>query len=114
MSPCPVELTRTQMKFAQVDKLVLLPMDLTTSAGGWVVSNEQVCTMVQEAPDLFFGFASVDPYREDALEVLEKAFKEQGLMGLYLNPSKQAFFPDDPMMDKIYEKCVEYNKPIIF
>lgn len=52
--------------------------------------------MVQEAPDLFFGFASVDPYREDALEVLEKAFKEQGLMGLYLNPSKQAFFPDDP------------------
>lgn len=114
MSPFPVELTRTQMKFAQVDKLVLLPMDLTTSAGGWVVSNEQVCTMVQEAPDLFFGFASVDPYREDALEVLEKAFKEQGLMGLYLNPSKQAFFPDDPMMDKIYEKCVEYNKPIIF
>ena len=36
MSPFPVELTRTQMKFAQVDKLVLLPMDLTTSAGGWV------------------------------------------------------------------------------
>ena len=70
MSPFPVELTRAQMEFAHVDKLVLLPMDLTTSAGGWVVSNEQICTMIKEAPDLFFGFASVDPYRKDALEVL--------------------------------------------
>ena len=114
MSPFPVELTRAQMKFANVDKLVLLPMDLTTSAGGWVVSNDQICTMVEEAPDIFFGFASVDPYREDALDVLEHAFKDQKLMGLYLNPSKQAFFPDDLMMDRIYEKCIEYDKPIIF
>ena len=76
--------------------------------------DDQICTMVEEAPDIFFGFASVDPYREDALDVSEHAFKDQKLMGLYLNPSKQAFFPDDPMMDRIYEKCIEYDKPIIF
>lgn len=114
MSPFPVDLTRTQMKFAGVDKLVLLPLDLTTTAGGWVVTNEEIKTMVDEAPDLFFGFASVDPHRPDALEVLDHAFKDLKLMGLKLNPSKQAFYPDDPMMDKIYEKCLEYNKPIMF
>jgi hypothetical protein len=66
------------------------------------------------APDLFYGFASVDPHRPDALEVLDYAFKDLKLMGLKLNPSKQVFYPADPMMDKIYEKCIEYNKPIMF
>ena len=114
MSPFPVELTRTQMKFSHVDKLVLLPLDLTTSAGGWVVSNDEICTMLNAAPDLFFGFASVDPHRKDALQVLNKAFDEQNLMGLYLNPAKQKFYPDDEIMDKIYTKCISANKPIIF
>ena len=50
----------------------------------------------------------------DALEVLDHAFKDQKLSGLKLNPSKQAFYPDDPMMDPIYKKCLEYNKPIMF
>ncbi|MDD3174596.1 MAG: amidohydrolase family protein [Herbinix sp.] len=114
MSKFPVELTRTQMEFAGVDKLVLLPLDLTTQMKGWVVTNEEVRQMMDIAPDLFYGFASVDPYREDALEVLDYAFKELKLMGLKLNPSKQAFYPSDPMMDKIYKKCIEYNKPIMF
>lgn len=114
MSPFPVELTRAQMKFAGVDKLVLLPLDLTAHQGGWVVSNEQVRTMMDLAPDLFYGFASVDPARPDALEVLDYAFRDLKLMGLKLNPSKQEFYPTDPCMDKIYEKCLEYNKPIMF
>ena len=56
----------------------------------------------------------MDPYRPDALEVLDHAFKNQKLAGLKLHPSKQAFYPDDPMMDPIYKKCLEYNKPIMF
>ncbi len=114
MSTFPVELTRTQMEMAGVDKLVLLPLDLTTQMGGQVVTNEEIRTMVDLAPDLFFGFASVDPYRPDALEVLDYAFGELKLMGLKLNPSKQAFFPADKIMKPIYEKCIEYNKPIMF
>jgi uncharacterized protein len=114
MSKFPVELTRTQMKFAGVDKLVLLPLDLTTQMEGCVVTNEEIRKMMNIAPDLFYGFASVDPYRKDAIEVLEYAFKDLKLMGLKLNPSKQAFYPADAIMDKIYEKCIEYNKPIMF
>lgn len=114
MSTFPVELTRTQMKFAGVDKLVLLPLDLTTKQGGCVVTNEEIRKMVDIAPDLFYGFASVDPRREDAAEVLDHAFRDLKLMGLKLNPSKQEFYPSDPIMDKIYKKCLEYNKPILF
>ena len=82
--------------------------------GGWFVSNDQIKQLVDFAPDRFIGFASVDPRRPDALEVLVHAFKNQKLAGLKLNPSKQAFYPDDPMMDPIYKKCLEYNKPIMF
>ena len=104
----------TRMDHEGIDRFVLLPMDLTTRYGGWVVSNDEIEQIVAAAPNRFIGFASVDPYRPDALEVLDHAFKDQKLSGLKLNPSKQAFYPDDPMMDAIYQKCLEYNKPIMF
>ena len=69
---------------------------------------------MDKRPDMLIGFASVDPHRPDALEVLDYAFKDLKLMGLKLNPSKQVFYPGDSMMDKIYEKCIQYNKPIMF
>lgn len=60
--------------YAGIDKVILLPMDLTTTTGGCVGTNEQVKKLVEEYPERFIGFASVDPNREDALEVLEYAF----------------------------------------
>ena len=108
------EVTFTQMDSFGIDRLVLLPLDLTTTHGGWIVSNDEIEKIVQAAPDRFIGFASVDPRRPDALEVLDHAFRDQKLAGLKLNPSKQAFYPADPMMDPIYKKCLEYNKPIMF
>ncbi|MBQ2791879.1 MAG: amidohydrolase [Oscillospiraceae bacterium] len=106
--------TFTRMDNGGPDKMVLLPLDLTTRYGGWIANNEEVKQIVDYAPDRFIGFASVDPYRPDALEVLEHAFKDLKLAGLKLHPSKQAFYPDDPMMDPIYEMCIKYNKPIMF
>ena len=100
--------------YAGIDKVILLPMDLTTTTGGCVGTNEQVKKLVEEYPERFIGFASVDPNREDALEVLEYAFKDLKLKGLKLHPSKQHFYPDDPKMDEIYRMCIKYNRPITF
>lgn len=108
------EVTFTQMDSFGFDRLVLMPLDLTTTHGGWIVSNDEIEQIVNAHPDRFIGFASIDPRRPDALEVLEHAFKNQKLSGLKLNPSKQAFYPADPMMDPIYELCIKYNKPIMF
>ena len=92
----------------------LLPLDVTTTAGGWVVNNDQVEALCKLHPDKFYGFASVDPHRADALEVLERAFQQQGLQGLKLNPAKQRFDPADERMEPIYALCERENKPIIF
>lgn len=113
-SPYPLESVLIEMDYKNVDKTVLLPEDITTLHGGHIVTNEEIKRIVDLAPDRFIGFASVDPHRPDALEVLDYAFKELGLMGLKLHPSKQQFYPYDDRLKPIYEKCLEYDKPIMF
>jgi predicted TIM-barrel fold metal-dependent hydrolase len=113
-TPNPMEHMIAVMDHAGIDQTVLLPLDVTTLSGDTVISNEEIKKLVDRAPDRLIGFASVDPHRRDAIEVLDYAFKNLGLMGLKLNPSKQKFYPDDDQLEPIYQKCLEYNKPIMF
>lgn len=113
-SPYPLESVLIEMDYKNVAKTVLLPEDITTLHGGHIVTNEEIKTIVDLAPDRFIGFASVDPRRPDAVEVLDYSFKELGLMGLKLHPSKQRFYPYEDMLKPIYEKCLQYDKPIMF
>ncbi|MFC4660725.1 amidohydrolase family protein [Oceanobacillus aidingensis] len=113
-SPHPLEQVFIEMNYTKVDKLVLLPEDISIIQGGYIISNEQIKKLIDMAPDKFIGFASVDPSRDDAIEVLEYAFKDLKLQGLKLHPSKQKFYPNEDKMKKIYETCISFNKPIIF
>lgn len=110
----PLSLFVLQMDAAGIDKSVISAEDVTTRAGDTIVSNEEVQKLVELCPDRLIGFASVDPWRKDALEVLEKAFGEQKLSGLKLSPSIQRFMPNDPMMEPIYALCERHQKPILF
>jgi uncharacterized protein len=110
----PVELFLAQMDAAGIDKAVLLPDDLTSQHGGTLVSNDEVKFLVECCPDRFFGFASVDPGRGDALEALEHAFSDLHLEGLNLHPCLQQFYPDDEKMKPIYDLCLKYGKPVLF
>ena len=82
-----VETWRNMHRYAGIDKVFLLPLDVTCAAGGCVGTNEETERLQRLYPDMFFGFASVDPHRADAAEVLERAFADQGLAGLHLHPS---------------------------
>ncbi|WP_042354488.1 amidohydrolase family protein [Bacillus rubiinfantis] len=113
-SPYDYEEIAVEMDYGKIDRSILLPLDLTTQSGGYIVSNEEIKTIIDRYPNRFIGFASVDPYREDALEVVEHAFKDLKLSGLKLHPAKQKFYPDDEKLWPIYQKCLEYDKPILF
>ena len=65
----PLSLFITQLDAAGIDKAVLSAEDVTTRAGGVIVSNEEVKKLVDMYPDRLIGFAGVDPRREDAAEV---------------------------------------------
>ncbi len=110
----PMKLLFAQMDHADVDMLCLLPLDLTTQCGIRIVENEDICNLVRKWPGRFLGFASVDPWREDAASVLENAFTNLRLNGLKLNPSRQKFFPTDERLEPLYEICIRYNKPVMF
>ena len=110
----PLQHIFNQMKCAEIDKLTLLPLDLLSIDGNSVVSNTEIVEIVKQAPERFIGFASVDPHREDAVNILEYAFEELHLAGLKLHPSKQKFYPMDIGLLPLYECCIRHNKPIIF
>lgn len=103
---------KTLCNVSGIDKLCLLPLDLFQK--GNLGTNEQVSELVYKEPELFIAFASVDPHRENTLELIETAFTELGLSGLFLHPSQQKFYPDEEWMYPIYELCIQHNKPIIF
>lgn len=100
-------------KIHGIDKCILLPHDYSVEYGDYI-DNAKVKEVVDKANGAFWGFASVDPARPDALEVVEHAFRDLGLSGLKLHPAKQHFYPQDEKMFPIYELCQKYNKPITF
>ena len=110
----PLKLCMKQMDAAGIDKSVISAEDVTTKEGSTIVSNEEVRKLVDLYPERLIGFASVDPNREDALAVAEKAFTELKLDGLKLSPAMQWFYPNDEKVYPLYELCIRYNKPVLF
>ena len=110
----PLSLFITQLDAAGIDKAVLSAEDVTTRAGGVIVSNEEVKKLVDMYPDRLIGFAGVDLGGRRVVEEKEKAFTELEMKGLKLSPAMQYFMPGDPLMKPLYEICLKYNKPILF
>lgn len=110
----PMKANFNRLNCAKIDISVLSPLDLTTTRGRWFVTNEQTKKLQDTYPDRFLGMASVDPMRDDASVVLEHAFADLELSGLYLHPSLQKFYPDDERCEPIWNICEKYNKPILF
>lgn len=114
MGPAPMELLRKQYALADISHVFLLPEDCSAETGTPSISNEEIVTLVKYDPDFFWGFASVDPRKENAVESLRRAFTEYGLTGLYLNTARLQMYPDDPRLEPLYELCRELDKPIVF
>lgn len=110
----PLEHIFNQMRCAGLDKLVLLPEDYSSAVGCAIVTNEEIRTLVDMAPEKFIGFASVDPLQPNAAEKLEDAFTRLQLRGLKLHPGRQHFMPGDERLEQIYRICEKYDKPILF
>nr|MDO8076637.1 amidohydrolase family protein [Candidatus Freyarchaeota archaeon] len=97
---------------AGVDKAVIVPMDMTTSYGTQLGTNEDIARMVDKAPDKLIGFSSVDPRREDATKILEHAITELNLKGLKLVPPLQKFDPSEERYNPLWEKALDLNIPV--
>ena len=62
-------------------------------------------------PDRMITFACFDPRRPNAVELLERAVTELGMVGLKIHPAA-GFFPNERMVYPMYEKAMELGIPV--
>jgi predicted TIM-barrel fold metal-dependent hydrolase len=102
-----------------VNRAVLLAMDGVVGSDGLLdtnrtevyVPNEFVAAAAARHANLLFG-ASVNPYRTDALERLERA-KASGAALVKWIPSIMNIDPGDPRLVPFYEKLIELDLPLL-
>lgn len=94
---------------------VLLAWDAETATGLLPLTNDEVADVVKKYPRQFVGFASVDPWKgKRAIDEIERAITELGLMGAKFHPGLQAFYPNDTRFYPLYEKITELKVPALF
>ncbi len=93
---------------------VLLAWDARTHTGYPPVTNDFVAGCVAAHPDVFCGFASVDPLTGPAaVAELERAVRDLGLKGLKMHPGAQGFSPDDRAYYPIWETASALGVPLL-
>jgi predicted TIM-barrel fold metal-dependent hydrolase len=100
--------------FRNADMLaVLFAWDAEINTGLPPVTNDFVAQCARDHPDVFIGFASVDPGKgEQAVVELERAIRMLGLKGLKLHPTAQGFRPDDKAVYPVWETAQSLGIPV--
>jgi uncharacterized protein len=94
---------------------VLLAWDAETATGLPPLTNEEVAAVVAKYSGRFVGFASVDPWKgKRAIDQMERAIEELGLIGAKFHPGIQAFYPNDKQFYPLYEKITQLGVPALF
>jgi len=75
-------------------------------------SDEEAANFCSKYPKRLIGFASVHPDRYKPELKVEKAIKDLGLKGVKLYPHS-GFYPNDPRLNLVYQKCVELDVPVM-
>jgi predicted TIM-barrel fold metal-dependent hydrolase len=106
----------TAQMYRELDMMaVLLAVDSTTGMGTPPVTNEFVAGAMARNPDVFIGFASVDPWQgRKAVDRVKHAMEELGLKGFKFHPATQAFYPNEKQFYPIYEEIAKYGVPMLF
>ena len=112
-APQPVEIILRQMDIADIDKVILLPIDCRTRFGVELPPIEAVMELVEKYPDRLLGFTSIDPMRADAVELLKKQVSKYEVKGVKLNPALQGFNPLDNKVLEFLKKCMELELPVL-
>jgi len=110
-----VTMEETVSYYRRLDmKAVLLAWDAETHTGCPPVTNDYVAEAVAKYPDVFFGFASVDPWKgAAAVAELERAVTVLKLRGLKCHPIAQGFYPNDRQFYPLWETCSALKIPLL-
>ncbi|AHM58322.1 amidohydrolase 2 [Flammeovirgaceae bacterium 311] len=106
--------------FPQNGKFILLALDGAYNKDGafsrndtkFYVPNEYIYKTYQSDPENFVPCISVHPYREDAIDELEK-WAKLGVRAVKWLPNAMGMDPSDPVCEPFYEKMKEYDMVLL-
>ncbi len=75
-------------------------------------SDEEIAFYCSQYPDKLIGFTSIHPDRYQPHKKVERAVKEFGVKGLKIYPHS-GFYPNDPRLNRVYQKCIDYDIPVM-
>ena len=111
--PEPIETIVANLKSASVVKGCVIGRDAETTYN-LGSSNPGIVELMQSYPDLFIGFAGLDPHKGmAAVYELKKRVEEDGMRGAAIDPYLARIPADHAKFYPIYAKCVELNIPIV-
>lgn len=76
--------------------------------------NDDTAAIVQAHPEKLLGFLTVHPHDPGALDEIERATQDLGLVGIKLGPNYQNFDPLGPEAFKVFARAQELKLPILF
>jgi predicted TIM-barrel fold metal-dependent hydrolase len=105
-----------EMDESGIDKTVILPQDFGLAIGESTVAvedqNKAYAELQNKYPDRIVAFATVDPRRPNASDLIEKAVKEWGLKGVKLHPGS-GYYPDAEELTAFFAKLSEFGVPVL-
>lgn len=87
-------------------------VDSSTMEVGVNCSDEEIASYCSQYPDRLMGYTSIHPDRYQPDKKVERAIKEFGAKGVKLFPHS-GFYPNDPRLNGVYQKCTKYDIPVI-
>lgn len=86
---------------------------LQALASGMFVPNDATAEFVRAVGGGTVGFMSVDPTRHDAVEEVERAHEDLGLVGIKLGPIYQGTSPLNPLTMRVFAEAERRGLPVL-
>ncbi|NVM20043.1 MAG: amidohydrolase [Candidatus Lokiarchaeota archaeon] len=95
-----------------IDKAVIVSLNVTSAYGFLMVSNEDVADFVKSFLNRFIGFACADVPATDAMDQLEYSITSLNLKGIKILPPAQKFDISDKKYDPLWQKMIDLDIPL--
>lgn len=105
-----------RMDEAGIDRQVIFGLDFGILLDGQPVPirdvNHRLAMLQDQHPDRFLAFATVDPRRDGAVELIETALGEWGMAGLKLHPTAGFHLHDDATY-RLLDVAADHDVPVL-
>lgn len=113
MKPQSLEEVVADLARHHVVKAVITGRDCETTFAA-KSNNPSVLEFMSKFPDLFFGFAGVDPHKGmRGIYELKTLVEEKGFKGAAIDPYLAQIYVNDAKYYPIYAKCCELDIPVV-